>query len=146
MHMTDWFEEGLNFTCTRCSNCCRHDSGYVFLSEADISRLSGAFGLSREEFIDRYCTRVNLGIASRISLNEQPNYDCVFFQEGRCSVYPVRPLQCRSYPFWANIVETPQAWQNEASHCPGINIGPRKSRETVMEWLEARKTQPLVER
>ena len=39
-------------------------------------------------------------------------YDCVFLKEdperGRktCSIYPVRPLQCRTWPFWPeNLAE-----------------------------------------
>ena len=144
--MATWFADGLHFSCTRCSNCCRHESGYVFLSEEDLGRLSRAFEMTRETFIDCYCRVIDLGVTKRVSLQEQENFDCVFFQEGRCSVYPVRPLQCRSYPFWPNIVDSRQAWHNEASHCPGINIGFRKSHQTVIEWLEARKSQPLVER
>lgn len=143
--MPEWEPRGLQFTCTRCSNCCRHESGYVFLSEQDISRLSQGLSLDRDAFIDAYCKTVNLGLVRRISLKEQENFDCVFFTEGRCSVYPFRPLQCRSYPFWPSVVDSRESWENEASHCPGINIGRRHSNETVLDWLVARRQEPLVE-
>lgn len=136
---------GFRFTCTRCSNCCRHESGYVFLSEKDISRLCEGLSLDRTEFLDAYCKNVDLGLVRRVSLKEQENFDCVFFLEGRCSVYPFRPLQCRSYPFWPSIVESEKAWQDEAAHCPGINVGRRHSDETVLDWLLARRQEPLVE-
>ena len=143
--MPKWFADGLNFTCTRCSNCCRHESGYVFLSERDIERLAEAFRLEVREFVEQYCKRVDLGVTTRTSLREQNNFDCVFFRDGRCSVYPVRPLQCRSYPFWPSVLENADSWNREAGHCPGINVGARHSDQTVLEWLEARAREPMVE-
>ena len=38
-------------------------------------------------------------------------------------VYPVRPLQCRTYPFWPEVLASRQAWQREARRCEGINRG-----------------------
>ncbi len=143
--MPDWEPHGLRFTCTRCSNCCRHESGYVFLSEEDISRFSEGLSLDRRSFLDAYCKQVDLGLVRRISLKEQENFDCVFFIDGRCSVYPIRPLQCRSYPFWPSVVASREAWDAESSHCPGINIGRRHSNETVLDWLIRRREEPLVE-
>ena len=34
-----FYSDGLRFECTRCSRCCRHTPGYVFLSENDVERL-----------------------------------------------------------------------------------------------------------
>jgi len=36
----------------------------------------------------------------------------------------VRPQQCRTYPFWPEIVETRGAWQEEARRCEGMGRGP----------------------
>ena len=143
--MPEWFADGLQFTCTRCSNCCRHESGYVFLSQQDLTRLAAFFRMTEDEFSETYCKTVDLGITRRLSLREQDNFDCVFFREGRCSVYPARPLQCRAYPFWPQIADSRESWNEETKHCPGINIGPRKSHQTVREWLDARASQQFLE-
>ncbi len=26
--------------------------------------------------------------------------ECIFFENGKCAIYPVRPKQCRDFPFW----------------------------------------------
>ncbi len=37
-----FYGRGLRFECTRCSRCCRHNPGYVFLSPVDLARLAEA--------------------------------------------------------------------------------------------------------
>lgn len=141
---TPWYRDGLNFTCTRCSRCCRHDSGYVFLSEHDLKRLMAHFGLDRRSFIDRYCVEVDFGFTSRLSLKEQENFDCVFWKNGGCTVYEARPLQCRAYPFWPQNMDSPGSWEDLKRECPGINVGRHHSREDIEKWLNARHREPFT--
>jgi Fe-S-cluster containining protein len=46
-------------------------------------------------------------------------YLCCFFDpfEERCKVYPLRPEQCRTYPFWEDFQDDFRALLNE---CPGV--------------------------
>lgn len=47
---------------------------------------------------------------------------CVFLDEATnaCSIYPVRPLQCSTYPWWPELMPT-GAWKAEQQHmCEGI--------------------------
>jgi Fe-S-cluster containining protein len=141
-----WYSDGLNFTCTRCSRCCRHDSGYVFLSEADIHRLSRHFGIGRRQFVDAYCTGVDFGVTRRLSLKEQDNFDCVFWKDGGCSVYTARPLQCRAYPFWPQNIDSPASWEDVQKECPGVGVGERHDAEKIDEWLELRQKEPFTTR
>ena len=48
---------------------------------------------------------------------------CVFLQDDRCSIQEVKPVQCRTYPFWHEIVLEEGAWEAERAHCPGIGRG-----------------------
>ncbi|AHC15142.1 YkgJ family cysteine cluster protein [Salinispira pacifica] len=141
-----WYAPGVNFSCTRCSRCCRHDSGYVFLSEDDIRTLRHHLSLSRKDFIQQYCTVVDFSVAKRVSLKEQENFDCIFWKDGGCSVYEARPLQCRAYPFWERHMESKKDWDALEHECPGINAGAHHSREEIEDWLRARKNSPLTER
>lgn len=133
-----FYDKGLRFECTRCSRCCRHTPGYVFLSAKDVQRFTKALRIDREEFLRVYCRRVSLGIADRISLREKPNFDCIFWENGGCSVYEARPLQCRAYPFWSANVSSPQAWEEQANQCPGIGRGPVHDRVEIESWLKKR--------
>ena len=63
-------------------------------------------------------------LGQRRSLKEKANNDCVFYdREAGCTVYPVRPRQCRTWPFWDAAAGTPDRWEETASECPGCNQG-----------------------
>jgi Fe-S-cluster containining protein len=76
-----FYRSGLRFQCTRCSRCCRHTPGYVFLSEDDLRKLSAALGVTQREFLGTYCRSVAFGTVKRISLKEKPNLDCIFWED-----------------------------------------------------------------
>jgi uncharacterized protein len=139
------YSNGLRFECNRCSHCCRHDPGFVFLSEEDINRIPGYLRIGRAEFLARYCRTVDIGSVRRITIDERPNYDCVFWSEKGCEIYEVRPLQCRSYPFWASVVESVESWQKEAENCPGMNAGRLHSADEINDWLVQARKRRLVE-
>lgn len=140
-----FYSNGLRFSCTECSLCCRFDSGYVFLSEADLDRLSAHFTMTRAQLIERYCLVVHVGVASRVTLKEQKNLDCVFWKNGGCSVYDARPLQCRSFPFWPTHLNSRQDWDDLEKECPGINVGRLHSGRRIEQWVDARREEPLFD-
>ncbi len=138
-----FYEDGLRFECTRCSNCCRHEPGYVFLSESDLQRLAKGLGMTQEDFVKRFCRVVEVGSARMLSLVEKPNYDCVFWDNG-CTVYKDRPLQCRSYPFWDANVATTESWEQLSGVCPGANRGKLHTKNEIDRWLDARHQDPPI--
>jgi uncharacterized protein len=115
-----WFKDGLRFECTRCGACCTGAPGYVWLTEEETKKLAAYRGEKLNEFEDVYTRQVRGGV----SLRERPNGDCIFWEKGRgCTVYPVRPSQCRTWPFWESNLETRDAWERTESVCPGSGEG-----------------------
>jgi len=143
-----FYAQGLNFTCVRCSACCRHESGYVFLSKKDLSALLACLKMERKEFIAKYCHWIPLasgGEKEQLSLKEKRNFDCIFWEKG-CTVYDSRPLQCRAFPFWDWILESEKNWKQMASDCPGIGKGSVHSPDSIEKWLSIRQKEPIIER
>ncbi|WP_455382114.1 YkgJ family cysteine cluster protein [Salinispira pacifica] len=140
-----FYRNGLRFSCTRCSRCCRHQPGYVFLSEADLARLAREKSLSTDEVIDRFCRKVNISGFVRLSLKEKANYDCIFWERGQCTVYENRPLQCRNYPFWHANLDSEESWNELEKECPGVNIGRLHSREEIDARLSNRRLEPIIQ-
>jgi len=140
-----FYSSGLRFECTRCSRCCRHTPGYVFLSQADLGRLAAAVSLSGPEFRRRYCRIVDLGLARRLSLREKPNLDCILWENGGCSVYEARPVQCRSFPFWSACVASEEQWLLHSKSCPGMGQGAVHSRAEIEGWLSLRAREGFLE-
>ena len=63
-------------------------------------------------------------VGNRVSLIERPNGDCVFWdRQGGCTVYEARPVQCRTWPFWPDNIETPEDWEHVVDICPGSGRG-----------------------
>lgn len=140
-----FYADGLRFACSRCSLCCRFESGYVFLSGADIRRLAVHLQISDNDVIEQYCRIVDIGGIKRVSLAEQANYDCIFWQNGECSVYAARPLQCRNFPFWTTQLDSQESWDEAKSHCPGIGVGQKTSRKEIDDMLAHRRHEPLLD-
>jgi Fe-S-cluster containining protein len=115
-----WYHQGLSFTCTRCGACCTGAPGFVWVSAEEQDAIADFLGEDRERFRAIYTRRLDRGI----SLRERANNDCVFYDaEAGCTVYPVRPRQCRTWPFWASNVSSPEAWKRTCEVCPGSGKG-----------------------
>ena len=48
-----------------------------------------------------------------------------------CMIYPVRPTQCRIWPFWSENLASTNTWNKAAQKCPGVNRGRHYSFEEI---------------
>lgn len=116
----NWFADGLRFGCRQCGRCCTGEPGYVWVTNEEIARLAKAVHLPQSLFEERF---VRLVRGKKKSLIELPGGDCVLFdpQKRGCRVYDVRPVQCRTWPFWDQNIDTPNSWKKTARFCRGCN-------------------------
>jgi uncharacterized protein len=115
-----WYHAGLRFTCTMCGHCCTGDPGYVWVSDDEIDRIAASLGEDRREFV-AVRTRNSRG---KVTLREKANGDCIFYEHGRgCTIYQVRPAQCRTWPFWESNLTSPEDWDRTERVCPGSGEG-----------------------
>lgn len=128
---SNWYSEGLPFKCTECGKCCGGTPGYVWVNETEMEAMASFLKISLKEFMCKYTRR----IGQRYSLLEsKKTFDCVFLKDKKCQVYGARPTQCRTYPWWPQNLTTPEAWQETAQHCEGINpSAPLIACETIEE-------------
>lgn len=115
-----WYRDGLAFECTRCGNCCTGEPGVVWVTDEEMEALAKTLGEPLDEVRAVY-TRMARG---KRTLREKANGDCVFFERKKgCTVYGVRPSQCRTWPFWESNLESPEAWKAMGRGCPGADRG-----------------------
>ena len=117
-----WYRDGLGFSCTQCGRCCGGDPGCVWISAEEITGLARHLGLKEAIFRRRYTFATGQRGVSLKDKGPRENYHCVFYDSrSGCSVYAHRPRQCRTWPFWASVVATPDTWDSSARECPGMN-------------------------
>ena len=131
---TPWYDEGLSFECTRCGACCTGEPGFVWVGEAELTAIAEHRGETLEQVTGLYTKLVRRGR----SLRETANGDCVFYNRDEgCTIYPVRPTQCRTWPFWESNVATPEDWEHTRTVCPGAGNGELISVEEITSRLKA---------
>jgi len=109
----------LRFACQPgCTKCC-DVRGFVYITEEDLGRMAAHEGLSVKAFEGRYVVRFK----RLLRLRKPKNAQCHFLREGGCGVHRVKPVQCRLYPFWPELVENRANWEAEQAMCPGIGKG-----------------------
>ena len=129
----NWFSDGLRFSCRRCGCCCTGEPGYVYVGKGEVSGMAKFLGVDDAEFVRRFTRSVK----DRTSLTEEEDGGCVFWRDDGCSVYPVRPRQCRTFPFWLLNVARPDLWERTAVECPGINSGKLFTEGEIVEIMES---------
>lgn len=126
----------LQFTCIPgCTACCEQ-KGWVYLTESDLERAARFLSLPAEEFERRYVVRTR----HRLRLRKPPGAQCHFLREGGCSIHPVKPVQCRLFPFWPELVEDRRNWKSAGRYCPGIGQGPLIQIGTALETAHEMKS------
>lgn len=125
MSNNKWYINGLCFECQRCGQCCSGPTqGFIWVTYHEIRFIADFLEMPVKELRRKYLKRIGF----RTSIIEQPvTNDCIFLQKiaglKQCVIYPVRPTQCRTWPFWESNLTTPDSWNAAVRKCPGINNG-----------------------
>lgn len=119
------------FECTLCGRCCRRP-GVVVIEPDELVRIAHSLQIGADAVVQRY----GLSATERGFWLELDGVACPFLLDDRCSIHEIKPRQCRTYPFWPEIVGDDAAWQAEAEHCPGIGRGPSWADAEVQAMLE----------
>lgn len=129
-----WYAEGLRFTCTQCGNCCSGEPGVVWVSPEDMQQIAEFTGLTETELRLKHTKR----IGGKVTLRERENGDCTFLDANTrgCTIYSVRPAQCRTWPFWNSNLESPETWEEAKSGCPGMGKGKLYSLEKIRQQAD----------
>ncbi len=146
-----WYIGGLHFECMQCGRCCSGPSeGYIWVTKQEIQIVADFLKISVGQVRQEYLKRVGL----RTTIIEHPGTrDCILLNHGlhgsqkRCLIYPVRPSQCRAWPFWPENLADPNAWNKAAQKCPGINQGRLYTHDEIEKikrnkkwWQDAERT------
>ncbi len=127
----------LRFACQPgCTRCC-DTPGSVYLTEQDLNNAANFTGMTPRAFEKRYVYRTK----NLRRLRKPPDKQCPFLEPGKgCTIHPVKPVQCRLFPYWPELVEDSAAWKATGVRCPGIGKGDLIQIGTAMEIAAEMKT------
>ena len=61
---------------------------------------------------------------------------CLFLEGKQCGVYEGRPTQCRTWPFWPEVMNA-KTWKKEVkAFCPGVGKGRTWTKEEIEQNLK----------
>jgi uncharacterized protein len=124
-------KNGLRFECTQCGQCCtaRGEYAHVYLNPEEARELADELGLPLREFRRRYTFKDEYGY-TQLRFDDST---CVFLERGtnRCTVYASRPTQCRTFPFWRDLVADGRWTEDARSLCEGVGRGATHRPEDV---------------
>jgi Fe-S-cluster containining protein len=84
-------------------------------------RAAGLLELSPAEFRRRFRLRLEDGVHALDPGSDSP---CTFYDdETGCAIYEARPTQCRTWPFWPEVVNRKRSWERAARDCEGMDQG-----------------------
>jgi len=119
---------GVRFHCISCGRCCSGESeGLVFLYRDDIRTITTYLKISEADFLLTYCDVVDVAYKGDyvptiiLKLNAATSNCILQKKDGTCLIYPVRPFQCASFPFWQLNLANEQAWVKIKKACPGFS-------------------------
>jgi len=110
------FDESGCFSCN--GNCCTGESGYIWVDAKKIEEIATFLNISIKSFKNNYVKKYYNGYSLK-EIKSGGEYKCIFFDEKTkgCEIYPVRPRQCKTFPFWDHFKNNTEEVQKE---CPAI--------------------------
>ena len=120
------------FECNKCGLCCgdtNQKNRHILLLESEADSISAETCLPKQKFTkpitekNPYCYEVKKGEGK-----------CFFLKDNQCSIYSLRPLICRFYPFELKFdSDKNQHVFDFTVECPGISRGKMMTRKDFEE-------------
>ncbi len=102
------------FKCRRCGDCCKGYGG-TFISKREIEDIAAHIHADPDMFVENYCQ----SSGGKTILAQAENEYCIFW-DGLCTIHPVKPRMCKTWPFIESVLLDFNNWHIMASQCPGI--------------------------
>lgn len=147
-----WYIAGLAFECAQCGRCCAGpEEGFVWVTDEEITEIAAFLKITPQELRRSYLRRdhgrytiaeqprtkdcaflqndpSDVSAAAKTVCDLASPHICHTGEAAptsgrKCRIYSVRPVQCRTWPFWPGNLGNIDSWHRAAARCKGINRG-----------------------
>lgn len=115
------YPRNINWVCLSCAMCCKDREGgerRIMMLESEADEISSLTSLETDRFSIR-----SEGSEPYVRVIRKKDGKCFFLENNRCTIYPVRPLTCRFYPFSLSNKGNVAVFKLTDDPCPGLGSG-----------------------
>jgi Fe-S-cluster containining protein len=113
----------VRFRCTKCGICCgntREKIRHILLLSIEAEQIAAA----TSQPISEFAVKVEGKAPYSHEMRKTPqDGKCVFLEKNHCTIYSLRPLICRFYPFELKVAANQKHEFLYTNECPGIGKG-----------------------
>jgi Fe-S-cluster containining protein len=133
----------LFFECSKCGICCgdtKQKIRHILLLESEANAISTEMRLSKQSFTKPIANKAPYCY----EMKKDKEGKCLFLKKNQCSIYGLRPLICRFYPFEFKFDKEKNKYGFSFTfECPEIGKGKRLTKKVFEElFLLAQKKLP----
>ena len=113
----------VRFRCTKCGICCgdtKEKTRHILLLKPEAEQIVKTTSQPIPTFAEKIKNRAPYVYEMRKTAEDGK---CIFLKNNRCTIYPLRPLICRFYPFELKTAYNGNYTFLFTNECPGINKG-----------------------
>ncbi len=116
------YPNAVRFQCIKCGICCgdtKEKKRHVLLLKTEAEQIARATG----QQVVKFAVKIDDKAPYSYEMKKRKNGKCVFLENNCCSIYSLRPLICRFYPFELKGMHNRKYTFLYTAECPGINKG-----------------------
>jgi Fe-S-cluster containining protein len=117
------YPTAVRFRCIKCGICCgdtKEKTRHILLLRTEAEQIAKA----TLQPISEFTVKIKDKAPYSYEMKKTEDGKCVFLENNCCTIYIVRPLICRFYPFELKIAHSGKYTFLYTLECSGINKGP----------------------
>ena len=134
---------GVHFRCTKCGICCGNTQEkvrHILLLNTEAAQIAAATSQPSSEFAVKVDDRAPYSYEVKKTTE---GGKCIFLKKRQCTIYSLRPLICRFYPFELRIAANRKHEFLYTDECPGIGKGKMLGKSYFRKLLQLARTSIL---
>ena len=120
------YPTAVRFRCIKCGICCgdtKEKTRHILLLRTEAEQIATA----TLQPISEFTVKIKDKAPYSYEMKKTEDGKCVFLENNCCTIYSVRPLICRFYPFELKMAHSQKYTFLYTDECSGINKGPMLS-------------------
>jgi Fe-S-cluster containining protein len=116
------YPPAVRFHCIKCGMCCgdtKEKNRHILLLRTEAEQIAKA----TSQPIFKFAVKIKDQASYSYEMKKREDGKCVFLENDRCTIYSLRPLICRFYPFELKVLHNRKYTFLYTEECPGINKG-----------------------